>query len=141
MDDFLGILGILGEAMKFLELEHNGKIIRLWAEKRGSQIWVHFNHRNFLYEEPKKEKTKSSRKKSSKGKGVITAPMPGKIVKTYAREGDEVETGQVVIVMEAMKMEYRLCADISGKIEKLSCKEGDSVSLGQSLALIKGDPH
>ena len=123
----------MGESLNFLELEHNGEIIRLWAENRGSSIWIHFNGRIFVYEESKKIRVKSV----SIGSGIITAPMPGKIIKIYVETGEMVQVGQVIVVIEAMKMEYALRADISGKVERFSCAEGDQVTLGQELALIK----
>jgi len=44
---------------------------------------------------------------SASGKGGLTSPMPGKIVKLFVKSGEEVKKGQPLIVMEAMKMEVR----------------------------------
>lgn len=119
--------------MNFLELKYNGKVIRLWAEKRGFDVWVHFNGRSFVYEESKKVHGK----RATVGNGVICAPMPGKVIRVHVGEGEAVQVGQVIVVMEAMKMEYSLCADISGRIEKLSCTEGGQVTFGQELVIVK----
>ena len=121
--------------MNFLELEHNGEWVRLWAERRGVEIWVHFNGKSFVYEETGSKKVSSQ--KTRLGSGMILAPMPGKIIKVHVREGERVQVGQVTVVMEAMKMEYRLCAEISGQIEKLSCVQGSQVALGQELVVIR----
>ena len=126
--------------MKFLELENQGKIVRLWAEKRDSETWIHFNHHNWVYKEDVQKKTKQTSLQKTPS-GVISSPMPGKIVKIHSQLGEKVKMGQVIIVIEAMKMEYRLCAGISGKIEKLSCSEGDQVHLGQQLAFLKEVPN
>ena len=49
--------------MRLLELEHNGEVIRLWAERRGSEIWVHFNGKTFVY----KEESRRTRDQKNKG--------------------------------------------------------------------------
>jgi len=67
----------------------------------------------------------------------IKAPMPGKITRIAAEEGEEVSANQIVIVMEAMKMEHSIEAPRSGQIVELNVAVGDIVSDGQSLAIIK----
>jgi glutaconyl-CoA decarboxylase len=66
----------------------------------------------------------------------ITAPMPGKIWKTHVREGDVISDGQLVLVLEAMKMENEIFASTGGKIIQINCKEGDSVNTGDVLVII-----
>ncbi len=63
--------------------------------------------------------------------------MPGKVTKIQKNIGDAVSAGDVVIVMEAMKMEYTLKAHVNGKVEVMNCKAGDQVTLGKLLAQIK----
>jgi glutaconyl-CoA decarboxylase len=62
--------------------------------------------------------------------------MPGKIWKLPVREGDAVAEGQLVLVLEAMKMENEIFAPIGGMVTKISCKEGDSVNTGDVLLVI-----
>ena len=59
--------------------------------------------------------------------------MPGKVIKVNHLEGDSVEKGQVLIIMEAMKMEHRMEAPVAGTVTKLHCKEGDVVDQGFQL--------
>ncbi|MDR1510561.1 MAG: biotin/lipoyl-binding protein [Synergistaceae bacterium] len=66
----------------------------------------------------------------------ITAPMPGKIWKMHVREGDTVANGQLVLVLEAMKMENEIFAVTGGKVVQINCKEGDSVNTGDVLVVI-----
>ncbi|WP_321394639.1 acetyl/propionyl/methylcrotonyl-CoA carboxylase subunit alpha [Emcibacter sp.] len=70
------------------------------------------------------------------GSGVIVTPMPGKVSRLMVAEGDEVEAGQPLLVLEAMKMEHTLKAPVTGTVEKLSAGEGDQVSDGQVLVRI-----
>ncbi|TWX50626.1 sodium-extruding oxaloacetate decarboxylase subunit alpha [Colwellia hornerae] len=64
---------------------------------------------------------------------ALNAPLAGNIFKVLVHEGDEVEAGEVVIIMEAMKMETEIRAVNSGTITSLHIKEGDSVTVGQAL--------
>ena len=70
------------------------------------------------------------------GGSKITAPMPGKIWKMHIREGDSVTDGQLILVLEAMKMENEIFAKAGGKIVQINCKEGDSVNTGDVLVVI-----
>lgn len=61
------------------------------------------------------------------GEGQLNAPMPGKILEIMVAEGDEVEIGDPVAILEAMKMENELKAPVSGVVSTVSVDEGDSV--------------
>lgn len=61
------------------------------------------------------------------GEGQLNAPMPGKILEIMVSEGDSVEMGDSVAILEAMKMENELKAPISGTISQISAAEGDSL--------------
>jgi len=71
--------------------------------------------------------------KAGTGLSKILAPLPGTIIKTNVKEGDRVKKGDVVLIMEAMKMENNIQAEKEGVIQKLFCKEGDSVLQGDLL--------
>lgn len=74
---------------------------------------------------------------SDGGRVSITAPMPGKIVRTLAAEGDPVDAGQGILVMEAMKMQNELKAPRAGRIAALTVREGETVSAGAILAVVE----
>lgn len=61
------------------------------------------------------------------GEGRLNAPMPGKILELLVKKGDEVELGDPVAILEAMKMENELKAPISGTISSIMVAEGDSL--------------
>ena len=71
------------------------------------------------------------------GEGVVTAPMPGKVLRILVREGEQVKTGQGLLVLEAMKMENEIPAPKDGIIKKIHVKEGDTVDTGQTLVQIE----
>lgn len=64
---------------------------------------------------------------------LIVAPMPGKITKIFVKVGDQVNKSQPLLVMEAMKMEYTLKADLQTTLEKINVQVGDQVALGSLL--------
>ncbi len=65
--------------------------------------------------------------------GVIISPMAGMVKSIQVREGDAVEQGQVLILLDAMKVENRITAPAAGKVDKILVKEGDNVSEGHVL--------
>lgn len=71
------------------------------------------------------------------GPAKIIAPMPGKIVRVIAAEGDEVEAGQGLVVVEAMKMQNEIKAPKSGKVTKVAVKEGANVNAGDVLVIVE----
>ncbi len=64
---------------------------------------------------------------------TLNAPLAGNIFKVLVNEGDTVEAGEVVIVMEAMKMETEIRAVSAGEIVAIHVREGDSVTVGDTL--------
>ncbi len=77
---------------------------------------------------------------SSSGKGgpqSILSPMPGKVVRVLARPGEEVNAGQAVVVVEAMKMENELRAARAGRVKEVRVREGAAVESGQILAILE----
>jgi biotin carboxyl carrier protein len=76
-------------------------------------------------------------KKVSAAPGAVTAMMPGKIVDVPVKEGDTIQKGDVVCILEAMKMENELHAPKKGTIKKIHVKEGDNVEKGDVLVEIE----
>lgn len=68
---------------------------------------------------------------------VIKAPLPGKVKRLFAREGDRVEKGDFILTIEAMKMENMIVAEASGVIEKIHVEEGKVVKGGDILCIIR----
>jgi acetyl-CoA carboxylase biotin carboxylase subunit len=68
--------------------------------------------------------------------GALTAPMPGQVVALRAAVGDPVTSGQVLVVLEAMKMEHAVTAPEAGTVEALPVAPGDQVEAGQVLAVV-----
>lgn len=103
------------------------------TQKIGDQLWIHFQGKTFSIPISDQKRRRKNSSAVSNGANQIAAPMPGKITKVLSAVNDQVQVGQVVLVMEAMKMEYTLKAEVNGKIKTISVKVGDQVSLGQTL--------
>ncbi len=71
------------------------------------------------------------------GEGAVTAIMPGKIMHVLVQEGDQVSEGDVVCVLEAMKMENELHAHTTGKVKAVHVSAGDDVEMGAVLVEIE----
>ena len=70
---------------------------------------------------------------AKEGNVAVSAPMPGKILAVKAKEGDSVKAGDVLLVLEAMKMENDIVAPQDGVVASISVKVGDSVESGAKL--------
>ncbi|HLW85279.1 MAG TPA: biotin/lipoyl-containing protein [Candidatus Sulfotelmatobacter sp.] len=71
------------------------------------------------------------------GPRKLTAPMPGKVVRVLVREGDAVEAGAGVLVVEAMKMQNEIKSPKKGTIQKMLAAEGVAVNAGDVLAIVE----
>jgi len=72
--------------------------------------------------------------------GSALAPMPGSVVRVAVATGDQVEAGQVLVVLEAMKMEHAVHAGTAGTVVEVDVAEGDQVETGRVLAVVEADP-
>ena len=70
-------------------------------------------------------------------KGGFIAPMPGKVVKVNVKAGDGVKAGQVLLVLEAMKMEQATRSPADGVVKSVPVREGDQVTAGQVLVTLE----
>jgi glutaconyl-CoA/methylmalonyl-CoA decarboxylase subunit gamma len=73
------------------------------------------------------------------GSGEVRAPLPGVIVSIPVREGDEVKSGQAIVIIEAMKMESEIASPVNAKIAKIMIKERSLVQEGDILMVLEGD--
>ncbi len=68
--------------------------------------------------------------------GAVVSPVPGNVLDVLVKVGDQVEAGQIVVVLEAMKMEIEITAETAGVVSSVAVKKGDPVESGSALILL-----
>lgn len=118
-----------------MKLKIDGKDQKVSAQILQGTLWVHHNGRTFTLDVAQGRK---SRKKggAAGSSDQVLAPMPGKVTKVLVAKDTPIKMGQAVLVMEAMKMEYTLKADVDGIVEAINCIVGEQVALGKVLVKI-----
>ena len=86
---------------------------------------------------PKAAPAPVAAKPAAVGSGSVAAPMPGTILKVLKATGDSVKAGEVVLILEAMKMENEITAPVDGTIASLNLTEGSTVAGGDLLFDVK----
>ncbi|MFQ6089452.1 MAG: biotin/lipoyl-containing protein [Candidatus Methanofastidiosia archaeon] len=133
--------------MKEFIINLNKKRFEVRLEKRGDKYLVFVDDSPFEVEifEKSSSKTKASSLvkpliKSAEEeileKKAIVAPMPGKITSIHVKVGDHIPIGELLLKLEAMKMENEIRAFASGKVEEIRVKVGDSVNQGDVLLTV-----
>ena len=72
----------------------------------------------------------------SKGKKCVKAPITGRILKIFVKEGQEIKTDEKILTLEAMKMENEICAPFPGRVGKIMVREGEDVEEERELCEI-----
>ncbi|HMD30668.1 MAG TPA: biotin/lipoyl-containing protein [Candidatus Acidoferrales bacterium] len=72
----------------------------------------------------------------AEGRQRILAPMPGKVVRILVAQGEKVEAGRGLLVVEAMKMQNEIRSPKTGTVERLAVTEGQAVNAGDVLAIV-----
>lgn len=75
----------------------------------------------------------SSPRKTVVSAGAVVAPIPGLVLKILVKEGDTVNAGDNIIILEAMKMESEIGSTASGTVNKILVKEGQSIQEGEAI--------
>jgi acetyl-CoA/propionyl-CoA carboxylase, biotin carboxylase, biotin carboxyl carrier protein len=86
----------------------------------------------------RRRERKRGRGAGAAGKDAIVSPMQGTVLAVEVAEGDEVEAGQVVCIVEAMKMENEVHAHRAGRVTELSVAPGEPVKTGQVICIVSG---
>jgi 3-methylcrotonyl-CoA carboxylase alpha subunit len=139
-----GTASIDGEKTEFGEIRRDGRVVALDVDgslfpvrsaRRGDRVFVWCAGDVF---EVRRAAALPVRRRAAAGESHagLVAPMPGRIRKTLVRHGEEVVRGQVVLVLEAMKMEHAIRAPKDGVVTNLPHREGDLVEAGTVLAEI-----
>jgi len=100
------------------------------------QLWVGSSRFAVEVRDPRSLRGRT-RAGDAQGPRKVTAPMPGKVVRLLVREGDEVEGGTGMAVVEAMKMQNEIKSPKKGTVQKVLVSEGAAVNAGDVLAIVE----
>ena len=79
----------------------------------------------------------AARSESGEGQASVRASMPGKVIRLLAAAGDQVQAGQGLVVVEAMKMQNELKSPKAGRVVSIGVREAEAVTAGQMLAVVE----
>jgi biotin carboxyl carrier protein len=121
-----------------LSLRIGNKAYEVKCERVGGDVHIWVGSRRFAVEtrDPRSLRGRV-RTADDHGPKKLTAPMPGKVVRVLLHQGDEVEAGTGVLVVEAMKMQNEVKSPKKGTIQKILVSEGAAVNSGDVLAIVE----
>ena len=121
-------------------LMHDSRVFEAAVSRTGKDEPLKVNIRGKVHEveivDPRRLRSTAAADAAADGTVEIKTAMPGKVVRVIAAEGDEVEKGQGVVVVEAMKMQNELRAPKTGVVRSIRVTEGQTVAAGDVLAVI-----
>ena len=117
----------------------DGKEFEVDIENAGNTYTATVEGREFKIEVPHAPQTlpKRAPRSGKKKSGKLSANIPGTIVTLEVALGDPVSEGQVILILEAMKMQNEITAPIAGTVVEIHCEEGQSIEANVPLVLIE----
>ena len=116
-----------------------GKAYEIKRERTPTDmhLWVGPVRYGVVLRDPRSLRSRRGTAEDEKGPRKLVAPMPGKVVRLLAEEGSEVEAGQGVLVVEAMKMQNEIRSPKKGVVRKVVVRAGANVNAGDVLAVVE----
>ena len=123
-------------------LAHGGRVYECRAEStsnRGEQWRVEVGGKRFdvTLVDPRRLRGVAGGGGQAEGRAAVSSSMPGKVVRVLVGEGAQVEAGDALVVVEAMKMQNELKSPKAGTVIELHAREGATVNAGEVLAVVE----
>ena len=118
----------------------NGTEYEVALEHEGTTWTATVEGETFVIEMPDVQVTAKPRRaggRKKKKSGTVSANIPGKVVTVEVEEGQEVVEGQVILILEAMKMQNEIQAPVSGTVTAVHCSEGEAIEANVPLVVIE----
>jgi len=125
-----------GATVEDLWLEVDGRPCRALVARIRDRVLVALAGRVYTFETGEEARQAAA----AVGSGTVVAPMPGKVLAVLVAPGDRVVIGQPLVVLEAMKMESTLTADMAGTVRTVGAIAGATVAGGDVLVEVAADP-
>lgn len=114
-----------------LHLRVGGRHVFCHVSARGEERYVTVGGTTYLLTAPSEKR--GARGSARAEEGGLAAPMPGRVLKLSVEVGQEVEQGESLLILEAMKMEHEIRAPHAGTVSRIACKQGEMVQPGVPL--------
>ena len=136
IDDQASVVRVFAATAEGVDLEIDGRRARASVTGQENRRWlVHGSWGDAeLQELPRFPSSQSA-----EASGGLKAPMPGNVTAVHVAQGDAVAAGQLLVTMEAMKMEHRILAPADGTVQQVFVQEGDQVDNGAMLVTLETD--
>ncbi len=136
VDDEERSMGIARLTPSHMSVLAGGRSYNVEVERRGEEYLVTTRGETFSFR-VQDEYRAASEEASGGGAAVICAPMPGLVARVMVEEGQDVEAGQGLLVLEAMKMQNEIPAPGPGTVVKVGVEQGSTVMTGDTLVVIE----
>jgi biotin carboxyl carrier protein len=122
-----------------LSLIIDGGCYEIKREQTATELYLWVGTTRFVVElrDPRSLRSRQRTARNEKGPIKILAPMPGRVVRVLITENHEVEAGQGLLVVEAMKMQNEIKSPKKGTVKKISVSPGAAVNPGDILAIVE----
>jgi biotin carboxyl carrier protein len=117
---------------------HRQRELRVESDADGYVVTLRGRQTKVKIEDPRAWNGTGAGKAGS-GIAKVATPMPGKVIRVLVALGDRVESGQGLVVVEAMKMQNELKSPISGTVKQVQAVEGATVNANQVLVVVESD--
>ena len=116
----------------------DGRSVEVRIERIGAQLRVVADGKEYLaaIENPRELRKSRGGAAQIEGRQDVVAPMAGKVIRTLVESGDEVQSGQGLLIVEAMKMQNEIRSPKAGKVEQLKVVEGQTVNPGDIVVVV-----
>jgi len=119
-----------------LNLQVGDRRLRAHVASDGLRRYVAMAGHTWTLERPQPQQKRRGAAAGGAAAGSLEAAMPGLVLDVLVAEGDEVQQGQPLVLLSAMKMELRIAAPAAGRVTKVHCQAGQVVERGQVLVEI-----
>lgn len=116
-----------------LEVVVDGVTVSAAVAQRDGKRFISFGGRTFVVESVRRNRSGAS----GSSNGTLTAPLPAVVIEVLAQTGDEVEAGQRIMVLEAMKTQQPVTAPFAGVVSEICVAAGQQLTEGQLLAKVQ----
>ncbi len=113
------------------------RVDKAGATRGGYQVHVGGDTYNITLSDPKRLRDAKSSGADADGRASVVAPMPGKVVRVLVEHGEKVESGDGLVIVEAMKMQNEMKSPKAGTIVEIHAQAGATVNAGEVLIVVE----